>query len=183
MDRDDLTRWALQSHVEGTRQIGTWAIKCVLVALSQYANADLMAWPSADRLADDVAATRRDVRNALAALEHSGIIARAEKNPGRSVRWHLAGYPAHRLGTERRDIPPVEVAGNLAGHVAGNLAGLPARNRREEKEHYARTRGQGDFSARTMVTVRPGEHCAPHAHRLLPDGTCLRCDIRPGEAA
>ncbi len=33
-----------------------------------------------------------------------------------------------------------------------------------------------------MNTVVPGARCAPGTHRLVRDGTCMRCDLRPGEA-
>jgi len=131
---DELTRWALSAPVAGSRQVGAWASKCVLIALCQYANQSLEAWPSAESIAADVGMTRRDARNAFDALEGSHLIARSPRQSGRSTRWmilaDLAGYPATDLAGE--------VAGNLAGEVAGNLAGevagYPATKGREENK-------------------------------------------------
>lgn len=37
--------------------------------------------------------------------------------------------------------------------------------------------------ADTVVTIQPGTRCAPGQHQLARDGSCLRCELRPGEAA
>ena len=100
MDTQEITRWALGVPLPAapSRAIGAGHVGRVLVALAQYANADGVAFPAAQTLADDVSGmTRRDVRNALDVLADAGIIEHAEQpRPGRVVRWrlNLAGYPA-----------------------------------------------------------------------------------------
>uniref|UniRef100_UPI0028E79051 helix-turn-helix domain-containing protein n=1 Tax=Microbacterium aurum TaxID=36805 RepID=UPI0028E79051 len=116
---DELTAWALRVPVVGTRQIGEASTKLVLIALCQYANADRAAWPSAQTLADDLGSTRRDVRNALAALEAAGLIAAVAG--GRSKRWQILAPGPESISPTWRDTPSAEQGGD-----ASDLAGYPA---------------------------------------------------------
>ncbi|MCR2784073.1 MULTISPECIES: helix-turn-helix domain-containing protein [unclassified Microbacterium] len=163
---DELTRWALSATVSGNRQVGAWASKCVLIALCQYANQDLEAWPSADSIAADVGMTRRDARNALDALEHNRLIERASRQVGRSTRWvilaDLAGYPATKPAGDVAGNLAGDVAGNLAGDVAGFVAGYPATKGKEENK-------KGGASDLTPLSP----YCA--IHPLGTDQPCRPC--------
>ncbi|WP_341359070.1 helix-turn-helix domain-containing protein [Georgenia sp. M64] len=135
---DTLLAWALAADLPSTRQIGPHAVGRVLAALTLYADAQGIAWPSAQTLAGDVSGlSRRDVRNALDALAAAGLIAVAEAAPGRVTRWrlcapHLAGYPATPTDVAGYPATPTseDLAGSpathLAGDLAGDLAGYPA---------------------------------------------------------
>jgi hypothetical protein len=115
----DLIRWALGAQLPSTRAIGQHATGRVLVALATYANPEGIAWPSTYTLESDLSGlNRRDIRNALEALEQAGLIANVGR-VGRSIRWRLsAGYPA--------DVPQLEWAGESAGEWAGEWAGESA---------------------------------------------------------
>jgi hypothetical protein len=129
MELDQWIKWALAADLPSNRSIGQHAVGRVLVALATYANRDGIAWPSTYTLADDVSGlSRRDIRNALEALDDAGVITKAGK-AGRATRWRLnapdeeAGDPAHRRAGEQ--------AGQWAGEWAGKQAGYPAPNRTE----------------------------------------------------
>ncbi|WP_369045155.1 helix-turn-helix domain-containing protein [Sinomonas sp. P10A9] len=145
MELDQWIRWALAADLPSSRAIGQHAVGRVLVALAVYANRDGIAWPSTYTLADDVSGlSRRDVRNALEALEASGVISKAGK-AGRATRWHLnstdeqAGNPADRQAGEWAGEQAGNQAGEQAGEWAGGSAGYPAPNRTEEKRSRRRS--------------------------------------------
>ncbi|MDR5699855.1 helix-turn-helix domain-containing protein, partial [Agromyces aerolatus] len=95
---DTLTDWALAVPLpSGSKAIGRAAVRLVLVALAQHADADGIAYPAAETLADAIEGmARRDVRNALHVLESEGLIEpAASRKRNRSIRW--------RLLTEARD--------------------------------------------------------------------------------
>lgn len=186
MKSEDLVWWALTVRIpETTHRIGVDRLSRVLAALAYYANSDGNAWPSAGRIAEDLTLPRRIVREAFAALEAAGLIARVELPRIQSVAWtfapiqsgDLAGIPATHRVIHMAGTPASEVAGQVAGQVAGRVAGIPATKRREGNYKNVNT------PTTTMVTVQPGVRCAPGEHRLLPDGTCMNCDIRAEGAA
>lgn len=148
---DELTRWALAAplDLEKSRRVGAERVRLVLLALVQYANEDLVAWPSAETLAEDVyGMTRRDVRPALELLEKAGYITPARpKRPGVTTRWrivlvrdedlagNLAGTPARSEPAPEAPQDPPNLAGPVAGDLAGNLAGTPATNQNQNQNH------------------------------------------------
>lgn len=142
--------WALAAPLpDGSRAIGRHAIGRVLVALALHADGAGVCWPSAETIAREVSGlSRRDVRNALDALQAAGLIeCDGGHGRGRVRRWRLlAGYPATVMPDQRRlsgeqlagnpatsEGPNLagNMAGELAGDMAGELAGYPAPNRTE----------------------------------------------------
>lgn len=183
MRSEDLVWWALTLRIPDTdARIGSDRLSRTLAVLAAYANADGVAWPSAERLAQDLGIDRRTVRGALAALESAGLISRVPVQRTRSTAWtfapvtagDMAGIPANPALIHRAGIPASQVAGEVAGEVAGNMAGIPATKRRE---------GNNKIATTTMNTVQPGARCAPGHHRLVADGTCMNCDMRTEDAA
>lgn len=140
MSTNDLTRWALAVALPKSPQIGADRVGRVLVALVQYADAERVAWPSADTLAADVSGiTRRDVRNALDVLVEAHLIRPTqEAKRGRTMRWLIApdkaGMPANSHPVENVAGMPATASAELAGKLAGNKAGMPAMNRTEETD-------------------------------------------------
>lgn len=164
-DQLELVRWALRAKVtpHPTIRIGEDRVKVVLAALVVYANTTtLIAWPSAQTLADDIGmpAGRRVVRDALATLSSSGLIERVE-GPSRSAAWRLlAGMPA------TPEAP--DVAGNVAGNVAGDVAGMPATNKNENKNtppaphsSFSRIVHKHEPNARNALTTIVGSRRLP----------------------
>lgn len=187
MKSTDLVWWALTVRIpEIDVRIGQDRLSRVLATLAFYANSDGVAWPSADRLARDLDLDRRTVRSALTALESVSVIARVAVPHVRSTAWtfapvqagDLAGIPAAPGLIHTAGMPAGHVAGDVAGDMAGNLAGIPAPKGREG--NYKKGSRE---TVSTMVTVQPNNHCDPGHHRLLPDGTCMHCDIRAEDAA
>lgn len=77
--RDDLVWWAVGASVPipSRYRIGPDRCARVLAVLALHANVDGHAWPSADTIAATIPGLhRRDVRDALAVLEHGGFISR-----------------------------------------------------------------------------------------------------------
>jgi hypothetical protein len=138
MRTSDLTRWALAVTLPKSPQIGADRVGRVLVALVQYADAERVAWPSADTLASDVSGvTRRDVRNALDVLVNAGLIEHTQAaKRGRTMRWliapNVAGMPANSQPVENVAGMPATASAELAGELAGNKAGMPAMKRTEQ---------------------------------------------------
>ena len=155
MDTQEITRWALRVPLPAapSRAIGAGHVGRILVALVQYANADGIAFPAAQTLADDVSGmTRRGVRNALDALVDAGIIEYAEPpRQGRVARWrlNLAGYPATpKPGGVSRQARGKPDAGRR--QLGGELGGV---SRREEEEEVEEEENKNDV-----------QRFAPHVH-------------------
>ena len=66
-------KWAFGAPIQSHGQ------KLLLALLADYANKDLIAWPSQDTLAKTVCADRKSIVRWLAALERSGYIARERR--------------------------------------------------------------------------------------------------------
>lgn len=79
---------------------------------------------------------------------------------------------------------PVDVTGNAPSpycsrHPSGTTEPCaPCGHARRAFEEALKARATAP-----MTTVSPGSRCTPGRHKLVPDGSCLLCDIRPGEAA
>src|SRR5688572_16061958 len=58
---------------------GSPALKAVLLAVANYADADGSCWPSQERIAHDTELTDRTVRTALKELEARGFLTREER--------------------------------------------------------------------------------------------------------
>ncbi|MGW9184829.1 helix-turn-helix domain-containing protein [Agromyces sp. NPDC055661] len=143
---DELTRWALATPLrkpEGDtkRQVSVDRQRLVLIALVGYADRDGRAFPSAQRLADDIAGmVRGDVQRALNGLEASNVIARDGK-AGRAVRWRvlakLTGLPV--TSTPARTDGASD--GATAGACDGVPDGLPRHEQNGSEENPLRPRG------------------------------------------
>ncbi|MEV8370143.1 hypothetical protein [Microbacterium sp. NPDC064584] len=79
--------------------------------------------------------------------------------------------------------------GDVTGDVTGYVTGVVGQDRTGPYRaspalSKSRARGSAARSESTgaIITPLPGRRCAPGQHRLLEDGTCMKCDIRPGEA-
>jgi DNA-binding MarR family transcriptional regulator len=83
--------------------------KLALLAISNFADEDGVAWPSQGRLAADTGLAERTVRRALEQLEEAGLIRREERRRRDGSRssdliFILAAQPAN-LAASRRDQP------------------------------------------------------------------------------
>ncbi|KAA9135741.1 helix-turn-helix domain-containing protein [Microbacterium caowuchunii] len=182
---DDLLWWALSTALPaGRSNVGTDRAIRVLVALALHADVDGIAWPSAQTLADRLPGLhRRDVRNALDALEGAGHISRvAGPDRRRSVTWrlnapNLAGIPAIPAPANVAGISATHVAGNVAGHPAGHLARIPATNRTEPNYPKGERQVQqqdGGNRGRTRENAQPARTCTRHEH-WQHDQPCRAC--------
>ena len=189
---DELVWWALTVPIPETgHRVGEDRLSRILVALAMHANSNRIAWPSADSVGKSLGIDRRTVRGAFDALKSAGLIERTESNT-RSTAWRLlapvAGIPAI-TGTEG-------VAGILATHpvdksaqsggATGGATGEDPRHEGKGREKNRNSRNNGVASidsyrlpAKTLVTTQPGEYCPPGRHRILRDGTCMNCEMRP----
>lgn len=111
------------------------------------------------------------------------------RNREKQARWRARNAASTESAPE--DIEAARAAretGDIAGDVTGYVTGVVGQDRTGPfraspalKEKRARTSAARAVSGGGMITVLPGKPCAPGEHKLVSDGTCLRCDIRPGE--
>lgn len=193
---DELVWWALTVPIpETSHRIGEDRMNRVLAALAMHANPDRIAWPSSESLGKSLSLNRRTVRNAFDALAEAKLIERAPSR-SRSTAWRILAPVASILATSRSSdmasilaTGPVDNSrrpGEPSGELTGELTGEDARHeeKRREKNRNSDQNKRGRITALRpeathMLTVRPGEHCPPDRHRYLPDGSCMKCDIRP----
>lgn len=72
--------WAIEARV------GSPTLKCILMAVANYANEEGRCWPSQERLAHDTEMTERSVRDGLKKLEEQGFIIRSARYANGSRR-------------------------------------------------------------------------------------------------
>ncbi len=131
---------------------------------------------------------------ALGQSTAADVAERKAVNAARQARWRAkqatsgARIPAadrERVTEDRqtRDEPsdvtrdePSDVTHRVGQGRAGPLRASPALKEQRPRANTA-SRGGG------LVTVLPGRECAPGQHRLVEDGSCMLCDIRPGHAS
>ncbi|MDF2047287.1 hypothetical protein P2P98_14060 [Microbacterium sp. Kw_RZR3] len=77
--------------------------------------------------------------------------------------------------------------GEVTGYETGDVTGVVGQDRTGpfRASPALKERGAGGsklraLPAKNLISIKPGEHCPSDQHRFLPDGTCMRCDIRPG---
>lgn len=193
---DELVWWALTVPIPDTgHRVGEDRLSRILVALAMHANADRIAWPSADSIGKSLGIDRRTVRGAFDALKSAGLIERVDSKT-RSTAWRLLTPVARIPATSNQGVvagipatQPVdnsELGGGGSGGGSGGATGEDPRHeeKRREKNRDSSRKGVAPITpfqlpARNLVTTRPGEYCPPDRHRFLADGTCMNCEIRP----
>lgn len=80
----DALRWAFAD-----RSVDDAPARHVLACLAWHANADDLAWPSADTIAGETGYHRRTVIRHLDALEAAGTISRTGRRRRRAIEWHV----------------------------------------------------------------------------------------------
>ncbi|WP_156459355.1 helix-turn-helix domain-containing protein [Microbacterium sp. Leaf436] len=193
---DELVWWALTVPIpETSHRIGEDRMNRVLAALAMHANIDRIAWPSSESLGKSLSLNRRTVRNVFDALVEAKLIERTPSR-SRSTAWRILAPVASILATSRSaDMArilatgPVDNSsrpGELTGEPTGELTGEDPRHEEKRREKNRNLRNNGVTSidsyrlpAKTLVTTQPGEYCPPGQHRILGDGTCMNCEMRP----
>lgn len=193
---DELVWWALTVPIPETgHRVGEDRLSRILVALAMHANSERVAWPSADSVGKSLGIDRRTVRGAFDALKSAGLIERAESNT-RSTAWRLLAPVARIPATSDVEgvarIPatqPVDNSTRSGGGSGGGSGGASGEDPRHEEKRREKNRNLTNngvtsidayrLPAKTLVTTQPGEYCPPGQHRILGDGTCMNCEMRP----
>lgn len=145
----------------------------------------------------DTEPARKRLQRAMRALIEAEAITKAEGAHRGSTPTHRLifkggalvstfhdgrGTPEHPLTARKVDTR--EPKGGRQSTERGTPAHPPTEI--QKKDSRARTRGRAHETIPgpiQIITVQPGERCQNGSHKLVADGTCARCDIRPEEVA
>jgi hypothetical protein len=153
--------WAVQTDpriselLQSSKQAGRMLQRVVLASLAVHANDQGIARVSQERIAQDIAVDRRDVRNALTQLHQVGLI-----NPaGKAVKGKTQGYlvlPFVVVEKQRQLEETTEHGGQHGGEVGGQHGGRPGGLSRHKVEVEIEPPLQQKRQAKDSTATDPG---------------------------
>jgi hypothetical protein len=124
----------------------------VYLRLDRYAGADKVAWPSIERLADDVHMSPRTIRRALAELVDAGWISRTKRGMSNIIDTELHDTPAGLPGKATGGISSGQDGKATGGISSGEGAPGKATGGPSERPPVARLKKDNQFKERGGVS-------------------------------